>query len=84
MQLKKKALRRTRTNHMDVEAGNEKPQSRVGHALRNVVDNVKKPFSKWWWDDLLEKSDGEALVDGSLLSYSYLRKSLPRLSLSVL
>ncbi|EFP77177.2 hypothetical protein PGT21_010835 [Puccinia graminis f. sp. tritici] len=76
MQLKKKALRRTRTNHMDVEAGNEKPQSRIGHALRNAVDNVKKPFSKWWWDDLLEKSDGEALVDGSLLSYSYLQAGM--------
>ncbi|KAA1124240.1 hypothetical protein PGTUg99_014896 [Puccinia graminis f. sp. tritici] len=76
MQLKKKALRRTRTNHMDVEAGNEKPQSRIGHALRNAVDNIKKPFSKWWWDDLLEKSDGEALVDGSLLSYSYLQAGM--------
>ncbi|PLW24468.1 hypothetical protein PCANC_26441, partial [Puccinia coronata f. sp. avenae] len=54
---------RTRTNQMDVEAGNEKTQSRVGKAVHNVVDTVKKPFSKWWWDDLLEKSDGEALVD---------------------
>jgi hypothetical protein len=77
MQLKKKALRRTRTNQMDVEAGNEKTQSRVGKAVHNVVDTVKKPFSKWWWDDLLEKSDGEALVDGSLLSYSYLREFCP-------
>ncbi|KAI7962934.1 hypothetical protein MJO28_001028 [Puccinia striiformis f. sp. tritici] len=72
-QLKKKALRRTRTRHMDEEAINDKPQSKVGNALRHAVDNVKKPFSKWWWDDLLEKSDGEALVDASLLSYSYLQ-----------
>ncbi|KAI9599991.1 hypothetical protein KEM48_000108 [Puccinia striiformis f. sp. tritici PST-130] len=64
-QLKKKALRRTRTRHMDEEAINDKPQSKVGNALRHAVDNVKKPFSKWWWDDLLEKSDGEALVDAS-------------------
>ncbi|KNZ44478.1 hypothetical protein VP01_911g1 [Puccinia sorghi] len=76
MQLKKKALRRTRTNQMDVEAGNDKPQSHLGETLRNAVENVKKPFSKWWWDDLLEKSDGEALVDGSLLSYSYLQAGM--------
>lgn len=73
MQLKQRALRRTKTNQLDMESGNNKPQSKVGNAIRNLVATLRKPFSRWWWEDLLEKSDGEALVDASLLSYSYLQ-----------
>lgn len=74
MSLKKKALRRTKTSQvMDTETGEPRVQSKMGSKLSGVVENIKKPFSKWWWDDLFEKSDGESLVDASLLSYSYLQ-----------
>jgi sodium/potassium-transporting ATPase subunit alpha len=33
---------------------------------------MKKPFTKGSWEDRLEKTDSETLVDGGLLSYAYL------------
>lgn len=75
MSLKKKALRRTKTNQViDGETGDARAPSRIRGKISNVVATIKKPFSRWWWADLFEKSDGESLVDASLLSYSYLRE----------
>ncbi|CAH7688077.1 hypothetical protein PPACK8108_LOCUS22980 [Phakopsora pachyrhizi] len=74
--LKRKALRRTKTNQLDVEAGNMVAQSRIGMALVSLKETVKKPFSKWWWADKFEKTDEETLVDASLLSYSYLQAGM--------
>ncbi|KAG0148852.1 hypothetical protein CROQUDRAFT_40800 [Cronartium quercuum f. sp. fusiforme G11] len=77
MSLKKKALRRTKTNQViDAETGDARAQSKVGSVISNTVATIKKPFSKWWWDDLFEESDGESLVDASLLSYSYLQAGM--------
>ncbi|KAJ1883105.1 hypothetical protein H4R99_000924 [Coemansia sp. RSA 1722] len=42
---------------------------RVGRALR-------APFTRNWWLDRFEKTDGEELVDGDLLSWSYLEAGL--------
>lgn len=78
MSLKKRALRRTKTSQVvDSETGEARVQSKAGRAISCAVETIKKPFSKWWWTDLFEESDGESLVDASLLSYSYLRECLP-------
>ncbi|KAF9265867.1 aminophospholipid-transporting P-type ATPase [Marasmius fiardii PR-910] len=65
---KRRALRRTKTLHRDSETGQVIPPSRISR----IMSSIKAPFTKVWWENLFEKSDGERLVDGKLLSYSYL------------
>ncbi|KAL0947648.1 hypothetical protein HGRIS_013735 [Hohenbuehelia grisea] len=66
--LKRRALRRSRTIHRDTEDG----QSRRPSALRKLLNKVKAPFTREYWEDALEPSNNEALVDNKLLSYAYL------------
>ncbi|KAJ1799891.1 hypothetical protein LPJ59_001508 [Coemansia sp. RSA 2399] len=37
---------------------------------------IKAPFTRVWWQDRMEKKDGEVLVDGDLLSWSYIEAGL--------
>ncbi|KAJ1961365.1 hypothetical protein GGI12_003293, partial [Dipsacomyces acuminosporus] len=48
---------------------------KLGRVAR-FVQNIKKPFTKVWWQDHLEKTEGEILVDGDLLSWSYIEAGL--------
>ncbi|KAF7323324.1 Cation-ATPase-N domain-containing protein [Mycena chlorophos] len=68
MSLKRKALRRTKTLRRDPETQEVVPPSK----LSVFVDKLRKPFTREYWEDAMESSDGETLVDGKLLSYSYL------------
>ncbi|KAJ2521216.1 hypothetical protein GGI11_002079 [Coemansia sp. RSA 2049] len=57
---------------LDPETGEPLKQrwpSRVAHTL-------KAPFTRVWWQDRLEKKEGEILVDGDLLSWSYIEAGL--------
>lgn len=40
------------------------------------MDRFKAPFTKTFWQDLVEETDNEKLVDLGLLSYSYLEAGL--------
>ncbi|KAI0956666.1 hypothetical protein AcW1_005290 [Taiwanofungus camphoratus] len=68
MSLKRRALRRTKTLRRDTETQEVIPPSRVSV----WTSKVKAPFSRDFWDEALERTDAEALVDNKLLSYSYL------------
>lgn len=68
MSLKKRALERTRTLRRDTETQDVIRPSRI--AVWKM--KVKQYFTRRYWVDLLSPSDGETLVDGKLLSYSYL------------
>ncbi|CAG8505097.1 15190_t:CDS:2 [Racocetra fulgida] len=62
-----RALRRTPTI-TDPESGQPVIYSKMSQFFRNL----KKPFTRTWWSELFEKSNGEVLVDGNLLSWAYL------------
>ncbi|KAJ2889787.1 hypothetical protein IWW38_004498, partial [Coemansia aciculifera] len=47
-------------------------ETRAAYLFRTL----RAPFTKLWWQDLMEKSDGEILVDGDLLSWSYLEAGM--------
>ena len=66
--IKSKALHRIKTQAIDPETGAPKKPSFVSR----WTSNLSGPFTKGWWADKFEDSDGEVLVDNSLLSYSYL------------
>ncbi|CCM04510.1 uncharacterized protein FIBRA_06691 [Fibroporia radiculosa] len=66
--LKKRALRRTKTLHRDTETQEIIPPGRI----EVWSSKVKAPFTRTFWEDALERSEAESLVDGKLLSYSYL------------
>ena len=68
LSLKKKALRRTKTLRRDTETQAPVKPSRVSQ----WVAKCKEPFTRTWWEDRLEGTDAETLVDGKLLSYAYL------------
>ncbi|RGB26460.1 hypothetical protein C1646_420642 [Rhizophagus diaphanus] len=40
--------------------------------LSIFLHNIKKPFTASWWAELFESTDEELLIDGNLLSWSYL------------
>lgn len=61
--LKTKALRRTKTRVVDPETNDFVKPSLVARAIASI----RAPFTKHWWQDRLEKSEGEVLVDGNLL-----------------
>jgi len=65
---KKKALRRTKTLIRDPETMEVIPPPR----FQSIIAKVKAPFTRLFWEDFFEKSEDETLVDGKLLSYSYL------------
>ncbi|KAJ1857852.1 hypothetical protein GGH12_001387 [Coemansia sp. RSA 1822] len=53
---------------IDPHTGKPIKPSRVSR----VLATVKAPFTRVWWQDRLERPEGEILVDGELLSWSYL------------
>ncbi|KAF5344223.1 hypothetical protein D9756_011250 [Leucocoprinus leucothites] len=68
LSLKKRALRRVKTLGRDTESQERTSFSRI----RQWISWLKAPFTKAFWEDLLEETDDEKLVDRNLLSYSYL------------
>ncbi|KAJ6546853.1 aminophospholipid-transporting P-type ATPase [Mycena capillaripes] len=72
LSLKRKALRRTKTLRRDPETQEILPPSK----LSVMMGKLRKPFTRVYWEDALEGSDGETLVDGKLLSYAYLEAGL--------
>ncbi|KAJ7577471.1 aminophospholipid-transporting P-type ATPase [Mycena floridula] len=72
MSIKKKALRRTKTLRRDTETQQVIPPSR----LSVMVSKIKTPFTRIFWEDALEGSDAEKLVDSKLLSYAYLEAGI--------
>ena len=66
--LKRRALKRTRTLRRDLETH----QIIRPSPMQEKWEKIKAIFTRDFWDDLLERSDDETLVDGKLLSYSYL------------
>ncbi|KAJ7491121.1 aminophospholipid-transporting P-type ATPase [Mycena latifolia] len=72
LSLKKKALRRTKTLRRDPETQEIIQPSK----LSVLVDKLRKPFTRSYWEDAMESADGETLVDGKLLSYAYLEAGI--------
>jgi sodium/potassium-transporting ATPase subunit alpha len=70
--LKRRALRRTKTLRRDSETQQVIPPGRV----ENFMTALKKPFTREFWEDRLESSDDERLVDSGLLSYAYLEAGI--------
>jgi len=69
---KRRALRRTKTLLLDSETGQVIPPSPVSR----IISGLMAPFTRVWWEDLLEPSDDERLVDAKLLSYAYLEAGM--------
>ncbi|KII89378.1 hypothetical protein PLICRDRAFT_109244 [Plicaturopsis crispa FD-325 SS-3] len=70
--IKKRAMRRTKTLARDTETLQPIPPGRVSAG----VAKLKAPFTRAFWEDALESTDGETLVDAKLLSYAYLEAGL--------
>ncbi|KAK7024036.1 cation-ATPase-N domain-containing protein [Favolaschia claudopus] len=68
LSIKRKALRRTKTLRRDPETQEVIPPSKFSV----LMSKFKKPFTREYWEDATEPTDGETLVDSKLLSYSYL------------
>ena len=68
MNRKRRALRRSKTLGLDSEAQAATRPSRLARLIRKL----KSPFTRQFWEDRFESSDDETLVDGRVLSYSYL------------
>jgi sodium/potassium-transporting ATPase subunit alpha len=68
MNRKRRALRRSKTLRHDTEGQADAHPSR----LTVLVRKMKAPFTRQFWEDVFEPSDDETLVDGKVLSYSYL------------
>ncbi|KAL0577333.1 hypothetical protein V5O48_004657 [Marasmius crinis-equi] len=69
---KRRALRRTKTLLRDPETGQVIPPSPISR----FVSKIKSPFTKVFWENMLESSEGERLVDSKLLSYAYLEAGM--------
>ncbi|KAI0737979.1 aminophospholipid-transporting P-type ATPase [Daedaleopsis nitida] len=72
MSLKKRALRRTKTLLRDPETQEVVHPSRFSQ----LMAKAKSPFTTQFWEEALERSEDETLVDGKLLSYAYLEAGL--------
>jgi len=70
--LKKRALRRTKTIRRDTEGQVPKQPS----WLSSKVAAIKAPFTRAYWEDMMEDTDDETLVDSKVLSYAYLEAGL--------
>lgn len=66
--LKKKALRRTKTLRKDTETQQPIKPSR----FTAYLNKFKAPFTREFWEDAFEPSNGEKLVDSKVLSYAYI------------
>ena len=72
MNRKRRALRRSKTFGHDSESQTATRRSRLALFVRKL----KAPFTREFWLDRFETSDDETLVDGKVLSYSYLEVGL--------
>ncbi|KAJ7144913.1 aminophospholipid-transporting P-type ATPase [Mycena crocata] len=72
LSLKKKALRRTKTLRRDPETQEIVQPSK----LSLLASRLRKPFTRIYWEDAMESTDGETLVDSKLLSYAYLEAGI--------
>ncbi|VDC02481.1 unnamed protein product [Peniophora sp. CBMAI 1063] len=70
--LKRRALRRSKTLARDAETNEVIQPSRFSL----WAEKLKAPFTKTYWQDKLEKTDNETLVDNRLLSYAYLEAGM--------
>ncbi|KAH9911673.1 aminophospholipid-transporting P-type ATPase [Epithele typhae] len=70
--LKKRALRRTKTLARDPETNEAIQPSK----LSVFLTKLKAPFTRQFWEDALERTDDETLVDSKLLSYAYLEAGM--------
>lgn len=68
LSLKKRALRRTKTLRRDPETQEVLPPSK----LSVWKSRIQAPFTRSFWEERLERTDSESLVDSKLLSYAYL------------
>jgi len=68
MNRKRRALRRSKTLGLGTESQSDTKPSRLALLIRKL----KSPFTRQFWQDRFESSDDETLVDGRVLSYSYL------------
>ncbi|KAG6876170.1 hypothetical protein C0992_000603 [Termitomyces sp. T32_za158] len=72
--LQRRALRRSRTliatSTIDAENSGAKLIRRS--RLATLFSKLRAPFSRAFWEDLMEHTDNETLVDWKLLSYAYL------------
>lgn len=66
--LKKRALRRSKTLRGDGEAQTYRGPSKISQ----FVTKLKAPFTRVFWQDVMEPTEDETLVDGKVLSYAYL------------
>ncbi|KAG2020923.1 calcium-transporting ATPase [Coprinopsis cinerea AmutBmut pab1-1] len=69
---KRRALRRSRTLTRDRETGEIIPPSRASR----IAAKLKAPFTREFWEERLERTDDENLVDANLLAYSYLQAGM--------
>jgi hypothetical protein len=65
-------MRRTKTLRHDTEASAPRQPSK----LSKIRNKLMAPFTRVFWEDMLEKSDDETLVDSKLLSYSYIEAGI--------
>ena len=78
MSLKKRALRRSKT----ITAGASGDAETLGirparpSRLSSLIATIRAPFTRVFWEDLLEGNDDEILVDSKLLSYAYLEAGM--------
>ena len=72
MSLKRRALKRSKTLIRDSETQQIIPPSRISVISRKL----KAPFTRDFWEERLEQTGGENLVDGKLLSYAYLEAGI--------
>ncbi|KAJ3786917.1 aminophospholipid-transporting P-type ATPase [Lentinula aff. detonsa] len=70
--LKRRALRRTKTLRRDSETQNIIPPSKIS----KLYTKFTKPLRREYWEDAMEPTENENLVDLKLLSYSYLEAGL--------
>ncbi len=66
--LKRRALQRSKTLHRDTETGDVIAPSKISA----FFSKLKTPFRRSFWENRMEPSEDEMLVDGKLLSYAYL------------
>jgi len=72
MNRKRRALRRSKTLGHDSESQTATRLSRLARLMRKL----KAPFTREFWRDRFEPTEGETLVDNKVLSYSYLEVGL--------
>ncbi|KAF9464625.1 aminophospholipid-transporting P-type ATPase [Collybia nuda] len=70
--LKKKALQRSKSLARDSETQKIIQPSRVAVWMKKL----QSPFTRTFWEELVEDSDNETLVDRGLLSYAYLEAGI--------